>query len=586
MTFSKVFFRMPISSLLFSLLAGNNQLPQGFLDIISSLVTCSAFFILYAEIHYRFKFTPSRLFQRQPEIIADAPHRLPPNTPVPILIFLKDAHLFPCELVEINTEAQLAKQFQPKGGCASSSKLTFQLLKSREAVNKPWWWRILYVKLPDDWLGWAQINVVIDYRVGRKTYRCCNDNYIGVSHAPLHVFLSDASLPSVPNYYYGDLHCHTNATSDQVEFGAPLEAMVALAQAQELSFFAATDHSYDLDDYPEDYLHNDPALRKWHDLQVAIRRLNDTHANFVILSGEEVSCGNARGRNVHFLILNHPHFIRGSGDSAERWLRTKPDHTIAEVLAMLTPQALAFAAHPAVLTPYLESLLLGRGHWDLMDLQHDRLNGVQFWNAGRRYEEEGLQQWRALLLQGRRMLAIAGSDAHGNFNRFRQITLPFMKMIEHHRHLFGSMRTAAYVDGKLQLDSLIAALHAGRACLTNGPLIDFSIVTPKGGLARMGDQLKTTGGMIMLNAVSSAEFGKLAYIKIWRGDLERKEETTLYEETTFPHAFQHRVQLPLPSDSNHYYLRAEAITQRESFTVEQGASCRALTNPIWIEKQS
>ncbi|MDL1878587.1 hypothetical protein FBQ85_26005, partial [Cytophagia bacterium CHB2] len=78
---------MPISSLLFPLLAGNNQLPQGLLDIISSLVTCSAFFLLYAEIHYRFKFTPSRLFQRQPEIIADAPHRLPPNTPVPILIF-------------------------------------------------------------------------------------------------------------------------------------------------------------------------------------------------------------------------------------------------------------------------------------------------------------------------------------------------------------------------------------------------------------------------------------------------------------------------------------------------------------------
>lgn len=576
---------MLIASLLFSLLAGVNQLPQGFPDIVASLVTCSAFFILYAEIHYRFKFTPSRLFQRQPEIIADAPHRLPPNTPVPILIFLKDAHLFPCELLEINIEAQLAKQFHPQGARTPSPKLTFQLLKSRGAVNQPWWWRILHVRLPDDWRGWAQINVVIDYRIGRKKFRCCNDNYAGVSHAPLQVFLAASSLPSLPNYYYGDLHCHTNATSDQVEFGAPLEAMVALAQAQELSFFAATDHSYDLDDYPDDYLHNDPALRKWHDLQTRIRQLNASHSNFAVIPGEEVSCGNARGRNVHFLILNHPHFIRGSGDSAERWLRTKPDHAIAEVLAMLAPQALAFAAHPAVLTPYLESLLLGRGHWDLIDLQHDRLNGVQFWNAGRRYEEEGLQQWRALLLQGRRMFAIAGSDAHGNFNRFRQITLPFVKMIEHHRHLFGSVRTAVQVEGRLQLANLMAALQAGRTCITNGPLIDFSVATPNGGLARMGDQLKTSGGVITLNAVSSPEFGRLAHIKIWRGDLERQEETILYEETAFSGAFQHRVQLPLLSDCNHYYLRAEAITQRESFSVEQGASCRALSNPVWIERQ-
>lgn len=575
---------MLISSLVFSLLAGASQTANILFEIILSFIKYSALFILYAEIHYRFKFTPSRLFHRQPEIIADAPHRLPPSTAVPILIFLKDAHLFPCELLDINVEARLTRQFQPIGSRAFSPQLKFQLFKSCETVTTPWWWRILYVTLPDDWRGWAQINVVIDYRVGRKTYRCCNDNYIGVSHAPLQVFLAESSLPSLPNYYYGDLHCHTSATSDQVEFGAPLEAMIALAQAQELSFFAAADHSYDLDDYADDYLHNDPALRKWHDLQAAIRRLNGAHANFVIIPGEEVSCGNARGRNVHFLILNHPHFIRGCGDSAERWLRTKPDHTIAEVLAMLAPQALAFAAHPAVLTPYLESLLLGRGHWDLVDLQHDRLNGVQFWNAGRRYEEEGLQQWRALLLQGKRVFAIAGSDAHGNFNRFRQITLPFIKMIEHHRHLFGSMRTAAFVEGKLQLETLITALRAGRACLTNGPLIDFSVATPNGGLARMGDQLKTTGGMIMLNAVSSAEFGKLAHLKIWQGDLERKEEAILYEETKFSEAYQHHLQLQLRTEVNNFYLRAEAITQRESFSVEHGASCRALTNPIWINR--
>jgi len=48
---------------------------------------------LYAETHYRFPYFFSLLRKNEPEIIADAPHRIEPGSPLPILILIKDAHL-------------------------------------------------------------------------------------------------------------------------------------------------------------------------------------------------------------------------------------------------------------------------------------------------------------------------------------------------------------------------------------------------------------------------------------------------------------------------------------------------------------
>ncbi|MCG3153621.1 MAG: hypothetical protein DKINENOH_00211 [bacterium] len=533
-------------------------------------------FFLYAEIHYRFKFTPSRLYRRQPEILADVPRRLEPHTPLPVLLIVKDAGRFPCELQSLTVTLQLATP------AADSGKPFTHQIAFNEIITAPMWWRVMPVVLPAEARGLARVNVTIEYRIRGRQFRCVNDNYVGTRHAPLQLLLAEEPLPALPGYCQGDLHCHTDATSDQVEFGAPAGAYAALGKAMGLSFCAATDHSYDLDDFPDDYLHNDPELRKWRRLQEEIHALNAGASGFVIIPGEEVSCGNAAGRNVHFLILNHSRFIRGSGDSAERWLRTRPDHTIAEVLAQLESGALAFAAHPAVPPPLLERVLLGRGHWADADLAHARLNGLQFWNGGRLWEEQGMQQWRKLLLAGRRVYTIAGSDAHGNFNRFRQISFPFVKMVEHHRHLFGSARTAALLEGGLQLDSLLAALRHGRACITTGPLLDVRVTHAMGKQARLGDCISAESGTIQITAVSTEEFGGLAQVRIWRGDPARRKEEIIHEAQPAARAFHYQAEIALPRAARDFYLRAEARTERAPLLPEQSASCRALTNPIWV----
>ena len=244
---------------------------------IFTILEYAVVFLLYAEIHYRFKIIPSRLYQRQPEIIADIPHRLEPGHALPVLILMKDAQRFPVELYKISVK------IIPKIKSNEYGEIKIRLFDSCESIRAPLWWRVFPIELSNDWFGIFEVDVEIHYRTNRRFYLCHNDNYSGTSHKPLEVFIAKSSLPQLPGFYHGDVHCHTDATSDQVEFGAPVEAMALLAKAQGIHFFAAADHSYDLDDMPDNYLKNDPTLQKWFCLQERIRLLNKKKSDIIII---------------------------------------------------------------------------------------------------------------------------------------------------------------------------------------------------------------------------------------------------------------------------------------------------------------
>jgi len=529
---------------------------------------------LYAEIHYRFKFIPSRLFYRRPEIIADAPHRIAPKQPLPLLLIVKDAHRFPIVLQSVNATIKTAQQ-----------ESVFRALQnSTERISSSLWWRTFHLNIPDGWRGkLAQINTEIIYRCGDRQFRCYNDNHIGTSHAPLRVYFAGDPLPALSNFCHGELHCHTDATSDQVEFGAPLEAMAEMATAQGLNFFAATDHSYDLDDLPDDYLKNDPALHKWHALRARVNRSNESQKDFVIIPGEEVSAGNSRRRNVHLLIFNALEFFPGSGDSAERWFRTEPERSIAEILAQLGEEALAFAGHPEAPTPILERLLLRRGKWQWPDYQHPRLNGLQVWNGSLEGMEEGVARWRELILTGKKLFIIAGNDAHGNFNRFRQVGLPHLKMREHHWHLFGRTRTAVLLGSQLSLPSVLFALRNGRACITTGPLMDLRIICENGRIAQLGETIMAPVKNFSVQAISSTEFGGLEKVVVWLGDLQERRERILFETRVFAKTFSFFHTQPFNLPIGRFYLRGEVHSAGSGFLPKNSLPCCGLTNPIWVE---
>ena len=528
---------------------------------------CSAS-LAYAEIHYKFKFIPSRYRKTAPEIIADIPLRISPGYNLPVLIFVKDADKYPVTLhcVSVHIACETG---------STSRSLTFD---TECEIAEPWWHRLLWVPRLHGEVGWCEIKVNFKATVAGKTEEFSADNYHLTNHQPFRCYFADELLPLPRHFYAGDLHTHSNYTSDQVEFGAPPIAIAQMAQAMGHHFTAITDHSYDLDDYSDNYLKNDPDIQKWQDFQAEIAFCNGKLENFVTIAGEEVSCGNANRQNVHMLAFNHPDYIPGAGDSGEKWLRTAPDLSVAEIVAQPAQGSLFFAAHPLVPVPFLQRLLLRRNNWHAEDFAHPNLHGLQIWNGHVLGMTEARQNWIDLLLAGDRKFIIAGSDAHGNFNRFRQIKMPHLWMEEQDRyHLFGQHCTIAYIEYELTLDNLLSALRNGACAITAGPFLAIKAVHAGQHETHMGGTIIGNQATLTLNASSTREFGEFSRIVLFKGEIGAGLETVLVDES-FSHRsydFTATILLDWPEGRGCYY-RAELYCNGDA-----DWPIAAMTNPIW-----
>jgi len=523
---------------------------------------------LYAEIHYRFKYFISLLKTREPEIVTDVPHRLEPNRPLPILLYVKDAHVYPITLHRVQAEIRTGQ-----------SAKRYELLSEHQSINEKHWWRVFDADV-GDLSGWVEVVVMIDIEANGKRKVVQIDNYRTSSHAPFQVYLSKEPLPRFTGLYFGDAHTHSSYTDDQVEFGAPLSAARQLSRAMGLSFFCTTDHSYDLDDRVDDYLQNDPSLPKWKALQDEVTQLNSEGVPFVIVRGEETTVRNRDGRNVHLLIYGNRRFIPGSGDGAERWFQTRSEHDIKEAIQLKEADALAVAAHVLEPVPLLQRLFLGRGNWSEQDLRHDGLCGLQFangsWGTG---FDRGYELWIKLLLQGRRIVAVAGNDAHGNFNRFRQIGLPFFSIRESNEQIFGRMRTGVFLQKIISEASILDGLRAGATIVTDGPVIHLRAINELKETASVGQEIQGKEWTLMIDVVSSVEFGSVESIRCYRGVVGESRESLIVNEhpPSGTRRWKVNVQL-LPRGTS--YVRAEVRTRSaESY---DGHSHFCITNALWL----
>lgn len=538
------------------------------MDTILSLPP--ALVALYAEIHYKFRLGFSLLRTDFPEIIADLPWRIDPGQRIPILCLIKDADQYPIFLDQIVATARWGQR-----GYLSRS---FPL--DGVPVKEHLWHRILELPREKAPPGPAKIDVLFLGRRRGRPFRFHNDNYRRLSHAPLETLLASDPLPSMPQWYPGDPHVHSSFTEDQAEFGAPPEATEQMARGMGLCWTAITDHSYDLDDRPGDPLVQDPNLRKWRLLVNLISKLNRRERGFVTLLGEEVSCGNARDRNVHLLAFGVPTFIPGAGDGAERWLRTEPTLKIPEVLEMIDrADGIAYAAHPEEFGSILEKILLQRGPWTMTDYELPGLSGLQIWNGRRDHGfDKGLSHWVHLLLRGKRLFTIGGNDAHGNFNRFRQLRFPFIAMRESTEQVFGRVRTHLYCPRGLSREHLLQALRNGQAVTTDGPFATFEVQNERGRRAILGESICGENFHVEIFAKSSKEFGALERIDLYWGEIGNRERRirNLRRGRDF-------------KEQSHVSLREGPFSMKRSsyFRLELetsvGATTRhALTNPIWL----
>ncbi|HTY36553.1 MAG TPA: hypothetical protein VMH23_05550, partial [Bacteroidota bacterium] len=353
---------------------------------------------LYAETHYRFPYFFSFLRKPEPEVIADLPHRLEPGHTLPVLVLVKDAHLFPASLRQIRISLRQD----------DIEIRTLEALKEPLSFSEKLAWHLISVDTAGIH-GWLEIDVEFELECRGTLRRYHNDNHRTSSHSPLRVYVSNDPLPCYAGLFLGDPHTHSDLTEDQVEFGIPIRPAIALASAMGLSYFCVTDHSYDLDDSEESYLRNDPSLPKWNHLQHAVDEANRSSAGFVVIRGEEVSCTNSIGETVHLLLYGLKKFFHGSGDGAERVGHTQCEHSVVDVLSHREDDVPSFAAHALEPVPFLQRLILHRGSWHLDDLLEEGLTGLQIING--KLDEgfhEGYRTWISLLLRGKRAIALAG----------------------------------------------------------------------------------------------------------------------------------------------------------------------------------
>lgn len=260
--------------------------------IFPDIFSLGCFFLIYAEIHYRLPFFPSRYYRKEPEIIADAPTRLQPREKLPVLLIVKDALLFPIHFIKIRVIITDSQNYEFESE-----------IQIEEKIDDTYWEKIFEIEPEETLHGTCTITVEMHFRANGRMRVCINDNYRLSNSKPFTTHFAKSPLPMAADYLTGDLHVHSNYTNDQLEFGASIEATARLAKSMGHSFVGITDHSYDLDDYPDNFLKNDPGLEKWSAFQKEVKKRNAADETFVILPGEEVSCGNQKKKTCIFSFI-------------------------------------------------------------------------------------------------------------------------------------------------------------------------------------------------------------------------------------------------------------------------------------------
>ncbi len=519
------------------------------------------FVLLYPEIHYVFRCFPfSRYFIKQPEILFDVPSRIDPGQKLPALLLIKDADRFPVILESVRLRI----------GEENFLELDVTL---KQNIAARLWYRVFSLDVPESLRGQTVlVHTELHLICRKKKLTIRQDNLPGMKRKPFRVHLARERLPLPDSWIAGDMHIHSDYTSDQVEFGAPIPATVELAKVMGLSFAAITDHSYDLDDEEMNFLKNDPGLPKWKKFQEEVGNLNAAEEPFILIPGEEVTCRNSKERNVHCLVLNEPRYIPGSGDGAEKWLNTRSEHSVRELPDIVSDDALVIAAHPMAPVPFLQHLLINRGNWSARDCETLFLHGLQILNGNRDAAfYKGLKEWVKLLLNGKRVFIFGGNDAHGNFSRFRQVRMPMISLIEKEGfQIFGEAKTVLRVsDGRITLQAVLDSIRQGRAIITDGPFISLTLTNEKKDQAELGGTISGHNFSVHIETASTAEFGALSDVRIIYGKINNEEKII---GGFHPGQYQFRREIKLSAEAPGY-IRAELETADGHF---------GYTNPVWI----
>jgi hypothetical protein len=516
------------------------------------------FLALYAETHFRFfRGFPSILFTRQPEIVFDTPRRLDPGEDLPVSLIVNDCLRFPvffsdCAIaVSCQNEAPVRFDFPEIA--------PFEVEHPFRPSMRAFVLRIPRCRLPS---GLIHITCRITVKSGKSAVVVVNDNLRSTGKLSYSCYVSDNRLPGSDFCSYGDLHVHSQYSQSHVEFGPPVAVIDAMARASGLSFAAITDHSYDLACSLDDYLVPDPGISRWKAFQKDVSCKNGN--GFILLPGEEVSCLNAKNEVVHLRGLGLKEFIPGSLDGARKDRRNNRQLTVAETVNAIHAQGgIAVAAHPGVNPGFAQRLFLSRGSWSELDARCG-LDALQIFNNGFTPSWfNGKKMWINMLRRGYKVSLAAGNDAHGDFNRYRAIAVPFLAVSENNGRYMGYGKTGIY-GKRTSTEGIVEGIKEGATFITTGP---FAAIGTSDSLdASVVSRIKISSAHtpVYIHAISTPEFGALSSIEIYGSE---KADAGFPEKKCLTMNFadkRYRVCEKIdciPTFNNPLYLRAEVTCE-------------------------
>ncbi len=476
------------------------------------------------------------------EIIMDAPWRIKQGKTIPVLLMIHDANearggRLPVKEITVtiydgDDEVLAVQSFNGTQLGDTAGNDTF-------IVDEQMWTKeVLFT--PSDFIGSGP-----DY-IGATTIRAVFTLLTGplgqgvdeTREREMDILESD--MTSFSKWYLGESHSYSNFTENDFDFGAPIEPMSKAGNCIGLDWLAITDDSNsDFFSSVEDY----------NDRSDIIAAQNAIVKKPLLIPAEEVTAyhenGGTPGNEYGKLLVYGAGYIESTSDPRGNSLSTTE---VAEI------------SYNKDGASYAEDVLLDNVLYSPWDVYPENITGIEIWKGGDPYTGDNqrmLDRWIALLLEGKRFYASAGSAAYGEFDRL------------------GTVRTLSFQPDGMSEENVVKSLKWGHTVLTNGPLGIFTGENENGSEFVIGENSlsRLEGKDIIIRPKFSCdpEFGEIDEVTLYIGVIghgERRINISLDDEEI-------QISKYLPANRDAYVRMAVNSTDGEN-------DYHALTNPLWM----
>ncbi|MEW6456814.1 MAG: CehA/McbA family metallohydrolase [Acidobacteriota bacterium] len=484
----------------------------------------------------------------KPDKIFDSPWRIPPNQDkMPVLCLLRRGGKFIYLLPRTSDSIHSIKIFQYFPETKALKQIEFfdekgNLYEEYSGNHTGEWYKIFYVD-----------RKLFKRREGKEIFlKVMYDGEFANSPKDerdldfVSTYLSDKPLPKLPGWLVGDLHLHSEVTSNSSEYGPPLEIFKHSNEWFELDYVILTDHSYDI------------SKKEWLKLKKFSKENSSDKLSIII--GQEVHAKDddsifpsiSQCHSMHLLTYGVEKRIKTGSLLLNSYNPTKSDNEVIEEI--LKKGGFLYIAHPEAEK---------EGNWNH---KANRIKAHYFGNPiiGIEVLNEGdfrllqnikaMELYKDFLLKGYKFKVIGNSDSHSL------------------RVGMGRTYVKASVNNKMEI---LKALREGKTVASDGPFGYLEVINKTGKKAELGEAIEGESFEVEIfwDSNPQHQYTDIKEIKLFLGKVGSEEEKeSILDNLDKQRGYQRLKLEKLPKGS--YYVRVEFFTFDEK---------RAVTSPIFVE---